>query len=98
MNYIDYLAEEIGKLCRMSMEDPKERSLLRAYAVLGLACGEEATSFDVHCAWSAWCLEHHPGHPSIRPFSNLTPEVQALDNPYRDAIRALAGQHQRMVR
>jgi hypothetical protein len=31
-----------------------------------------------------------PNHRSLRPMSELSPEVQAADQPYLDAIRTVA--------
>ena len=64
--------------------------LYRLYAVLALTKGEAVTRRDVHDAWSAWTASFHPSHRSLKPFEELTPEVQELDQPYVDAIHAVA--------
>lgn len=58
------------------------------YLLLTLVKGSHVTLKDVHDAWAI--AEHHtnPTHPSIVPFHQLTPDVQALDQPYADAITA----------
>ena len=65
-----------------------EAALWLGYAVLCIAKGSETTSSDVHQAWSAWAVGAHGGvHRSLIPFGQLSPEVQAYDDWYRDAIR-----------
>ena len=91
MNYIDELAMDIYR--RTSGDDnpaPVEMQLYRTYALLALTTGEATTNEHVHDAWSVWVATHRPEHRSLRPFAHLTPEVQELDTPYRDAIRAVA--------
>jgi hypothetical protein len=92
MNYIDDIADRIGARCEMPFS-PDYRSsnrLLRTYAVLCLVKGGDTTSRDVHDAWSAWRSETEPDHRSLVPFEQLAPDVQALDDKYRDAILAVA--------
>jgi hypothetical protein len=68
-----------------------EASLWLGYAVLALATGEDTTSRDVHNAWSAWAVVHYDGyHKSLIPFDELSLDVQAYDDLYRDAIRKIA--------
>lgn len=68
-----------------------DRPLYLGYAVLALAKGEHTTSEDVHDAWSAWAaIKYHGRHRSLIPFDQLTPEVQAYDDVYRDAIHEVA--------
>ncbi len=70
-----------------------EEALWLGYAVLVLAKGTVTTSEDVHDAWSAWAAIRHDGkHRSLVPFEELTPEIQAYDDLYRDAIRSVAAQ------
>jgi len=64
--------------------------LYRLYAVLALAKGEGTTARDVHNAWCAWMLTVHPDHPSLKPFDELTMDVQRMDYLYVGAIRAAA--------
>jgi hypothetical protein len=87
MNYIDQLASRIGDRCDMSMEDEKERRLLRQYAVIAYATGGNVTARQVHDAWSAWQAETQPDHPSLVPFELLSEEVQCLDDLFVHAIR-----------
>lgn len=90
MNYVHDLASAIG----WELPDcPLE--LCETYALLGLVKGADITLEDVHDAWSVWRTRTSPGHKSLVPFSELSPEVQALDAPYRDgiiaAVRAVRG-------
>jgi hypothetical protein len=41
-------------------------------------------------AWSAWQTTTRPDHPSLIPFEDLRPEIQALHDPYVEAIRKVA--------
>ena len=84
-NYLDAIAADIGALIPGC-----EPALLRIYAVLALAKGEHVTREDVHDAWAAWRAATRPDHPSLIPFKDLSPEVQALDEPYAEAIRKVA--------
>lgn len=65
-------------------------SLFRIYAVLALAKGKRVSAADVHDAWSAWKFGHDPVNRSLVPFEQLTPDVQRMDDPYVEAIRAVA--------
>jgi len=67
-----------------------EADLIRLYALLALSKGGATTLEDVHHAWSLWCATDRPGHRSIVPFEQLAAEVQELDRPYAEAIRAVA--------
>lgn len=49
------------------------------------------TERDVHDAWAVWRAPTRPDHPALAPFDHLTPDVQALDAPYAEAIRKIAG-------
>jgi hypothetical protein len=64
--------------------------LFDLYALLLLALGEEVTLCDVHNAWTAWMTPRDPAHPSLVPFDDLAPSVQAEDQPFVDAIREVA--------
>lgn len=68
-----------------------EAALWLGYAVLCRSKGEGTTAEDVHDMWAAWATVHFAGqHPSSVPFDELTPDVQAYDDFYRDAIHAVA--------
>jgi hypothetical protein len=55
-----------------------------------LSCGEQVTRADVHNAWAAWMAGRDPGHPQLKPYADLDPEVAARDQRYVDAIREVA--------
>lgn len=67
-------------------------ALTRLYAVLALTKGTTTTMQDVHDAWAVWRADTRPDHPSIRPFAELSPDVQELDRRYMDAIRQVAAE------
>lgn len=93
--YIDKLAKEIFWESNPA-EDVfwfEDRLLYRAYALLLLAKGEAVTNEDVHNAWAVWAAEYDENHRSLIPFDELSPEVQALDEPYTRAIRKVALAH-----
>lgn len=85
MSYIDDLAEDIGLLVPDCPHD-----LLRLYALLALTVGDKVTMENVHDAWATWRSATKPAHPALVPFGELSPQVQALDHPYADAIRRVA--------
>lgn len=91
MNYIDQIAEAIRReVSPDKLPNENTTSLFRLYAVLALAKGTGVALEDVHNAWSAWMIGNDPSHESIKPFEELSPEVQREDEPYVDAIRAVA--------
>jgi hypothetical protein len=65
-------------------------SLLRLYALLLRVKGAAVTAEDVHDAWAVWTQEVRPDHVSIVPFADLSPAVQALDEPFVESIRRAA--------
>lgn len=86
-NYIDDLAEDIYEALHDHVSIPADEvALYRLYALLGLVKGTAVTRENVHDAWAVWQLATMPEHRSIRPFAELSPEVQALDAPYAGAI------------
>jgi hypothetical protein len=92
MNYLDRIAAAIKQqVSSEKLPDEDTAALFRLYAVLALAKGSQVTLEDVHNAWSAWMIERDPGHESIRPLAELSPEVQREDEPYLNAIRVVAG-------
>ncbi len=66
------------------------RALFRLYAVLALAKGRAVEAADADNAWAAWMQERDPDHRSLKPFEELDPETQASDEPFAEAIRAVA--------
>ena len=92
MNYVDEIARAVAERCneRWDILPDEARSLYRVYAVLVLTTGGDTTNQNVHDAWAAWRAATMPDHKSLVPFDRLSPEVQELDTPYREAIRAIA--------
>jgi hypothetical protein len=92
-NYIDELALDIFRRSEgEGTPEPDDLVLYRMYGLLALSKGTATTAKDVHDAWSAWCAKDRPEHPSLVPFDQLAPHVQAMDAPYvwaiHDASRA----------
>lgn len=91
MTYLDKLAVEIEQqIPRELLPDKDTRLLFRLYALLALVKGTDITAADVHNAWGVWMGESDPGHHSIRPFEELDTGTQATDEPFAEAIRAVA--------
>ncbi|MGH8573923.1 MAG: DUF7701 domain-containing protein [Gammaproteobacteria bacterium] len=91
MSYLDELATEIERRLPADLvPDGDTRSLFRLYALLALAKGRAVTAADVHNAWTAWMQERDPHHRSIKPFEELDAETQSSDEPFVEAIRAVA--------
>ena len=85
MSYIDDITDRLSERVHDCPDD-----LLRFYALLVLTQGPCTSLEDVHDAWACWRAATMPGHKSLVPFGDLTPEVQELDRPYMDAIREVA--------
>lgn len=83
-SYLDQIAQRIGNNCGMSLAIKDDATLLRIYAVLCLATGEETTCEDVHNAWVA--AKGASPHRSAVPFFDLDYSTQKLDEPFRLAI------------
>lgn len=79
----NYAQEQLDALASQT-DVPDE--LARLYALLALVKGGETTLEDVHDAWSLWANIERPEHASLVPFDDLDPDLQQLNEPYRDAI------------
>lgn len=92
MTYLDRIADDIRVLVAPDLL-PAEGldALFRLYAVLALAKGRGVSASDVHNAWTAWMQDHRADHPALKPFAELDKETQALDEPFAEAIRTVAG-------
>lgn len=91
MTYIDAIADDIKReVSRELVPTEGAASLFRLYAVIALAKGTAVNTNDVHNAWAAWMQERDPSHRSLRPFDELDAETQAEDEPFVEAIRAVA--------
>jgi hypothetical protein len=84
-NYVEQVVEELAELL-----PDCEPDLIRMYALLALVLGGETTERDVHDAWALWRHATNPRHRSLVPFNDLAADVQAMDIPYAQAIRAVA--------
>jgi hypothetical protein len=95
MNYVDEIAAALReRLPDDQWPDDGPEELARVYALLALVKGEETTLEDVHDAWAVWKAARDPGHESLRPFAELDEETRSWDEPYAEAIRAVAaGRH-----
>jgi hypothetical protein len=94
MNYLDDTAQAIKALVPQDLlPDGDTETLFRIYAVLALAKGPQVDSEDVHNAWVAWMAERDPDHSSLKPFEELDADTRRSDEPYVQAIRAVAAEH-----
>lgn len=90
-NYIQRVAEEIRSvLPDESIPEENADALMLVYAVLALTKGEHVDRRDVHNAWAAWMTQADPSHDAIKPYAQLAPDVKREDDPYVNAIRAVA--------
>lgn len=85
----DRIGAELGNDEISGWGDNTER-LLDLYTLLALTTGADTTSENVHDAWSVATSRADPQHRSLIPFDQLAPDVQAMDDKYRDAIVAAA--------
>lgn len=88
MNYIEKTKNSLDEILKMNGTPYEE--LLEVYALLALTVGESCTNEHIHDAWSVWQNKTQPDHRSLKPFSELTKEVQDLDEPYRQAVITVA--------
>lgn len=93
-----YLATLAGQIrARVSTDNlPEEdtHGLFLGYAVLLLAKGEDVTASDVHNAWVAWMASREPTHEALVPYELLGAEAAEMDEPFVQAIRAVAREGQ----
>jgi hypothetical protein len=91
MDYISELARAIrAELNPKALPDEPIDDLLRSYAVLALALGEDVTNEDVHDAWVAWMAIREPEHPALVPVAQLDRATAEQDDPFVSAIRTVA--------
>lgn len=82
-NYVQRITDELAM--RLPDCDP---TLIGLYTLLALEVGQEVDEVMVHNAWAVWRNLTNPDHPALIPFPFLAPQVQRLDTPYAQAIRA----------
>ena len=87
-NYIDKVKELLEK--ELKMKGTSYEDLLDVYALLVLTVGTTCNNEHIHDAWSVWQNKTQPKHRSLKPFGELTCEVQNLDGLYRDAVIKVA--------
>ena len=92
MNYLQATANRIGEELGADATPPDANRLLLIYAILAHAKGAATTAEDVHNAWTAWMLMRGEEHQSMRPFDELSRDVQRADEPFLRAIRTVAAQ------
>jgi len=73
----------------MQLNEQLDPRLLELYGYLALRTATETSREDVHDAWAVYQRQIDP-HVSLIPFDDLAPFVQALDQPYVDAIHRAA--------
>ena len=90
MSYLDRTALGIREHVASNLIPPDSGTLFLLYAVLAFVKGKSVTTGDVHTAWTAWMDLKGEEHPSKVPFEQLDAQAQAEDQPFVDAIRAVA--------
>lgn len=93
MSYLRTIASLIAQEVGEPRPDSSRSQLFLLYAVLALVRGEDADRRDVHEAWVAWMELLGEDNPSMVPFDDLSPDVQAEDEPFVRAIRTVARSH-----
>lgn len=92
---MDYVTERAHKIFALAhgggVPSNEDAPLYRMYAVLSFAKGTATTPRDVHDAWSAWIVDAHPDHRSLKPFDDLSEDVQRMDDLYVGAIHRASG-------
>lgn len=88
MNYIEKIKDLLEE--ELKMRGTEYEGLLDTYGLLVLVVGENCTNENIHDAWSIWQTKTQPEHRSLKPFNELTKEVQDLDEPYRQAVIKVA--------
>jgi hypothetical protein len=91
---VDYVTR-IAQLIREELDpetlpDGPIDDLLRLYAVLALALGQDVCAADVHDAWVAWMVRRDSAHEALVPFDDLDKGTAGEDAPFVIAIRAVA--------
>lgn len=83
MNYIEAVRQEL-------MEDGISDAHADVYTLLVLTTGTSTTLENVHDAWAVVENRKRPDHKSLKPFWELSHEVQELDWKYMDSIHRVA--------
>lgn len=87
MTYLETIADAIAaELPDKAKAQDGMRELLLLYALLVATHGTRVSKRNVHDAWVTWQLLRDEEHRSNVPFDELADDVQAEDEPYREAI------------
>lgn len=84
MNYVQKVRDLLEEELKMKGTDYED--LLDFYGLLVMTVGKDCTQEHIHDAWSFWQNRTMPEHKSLKPFNELTKEVQDLDEKYRLAV------------
>jgi hypothetical protein len=90
VNYLDSLADKVRQAMPPDLVPDDSHDLFLMYALLVRVKGLATTAEDVHDAWTAWMAMRGETHESMRPFDQLSPDVQSEDDPFLAAIRTAA--------
>jgi len=74
----------------LQMSNTPYEGLLDLYGLLAMTVGISCTNEHIHDAWSFWQNRAQSEHRSLKPFNQLTKEVQNLDEEYRQAVIKVA--------
>ena len=87
-NYIQNIYDLLEE--RLRMKGTLYEGLLETYGLLVLTVGVNCTQENIHDAWSIWQNKTQVEHHSLKKFSQLSKEIQELDEPYRVAVIEVA--------
>jgi hypothetical protein len=92
MMYLQSLARELQREVGTDhVPDIGAEELFLLYALVAQIKGPATELRDVHDAWALWkVFMHKADHVALVPFHDLSTEVQLLDQPFADAIRAVS--------
>lgn len=105
MSYATFVTSRLSDMLHPETMKPGDgATLMRMYAVLVFAKGENVTLEDVHDVWSLWKtgegwtygeVKNNAAKvtPYLVPFADITDEIAAYDQPYVDAIKQVAREY-----
>lgn len=86
--YLDEIGIRIQR--KVHPAEKYDPNLYRLYALLCVTTGELTMGKDVHDAWAIWAAVYRSRSLCLIPYEELSPEYQAMDEPYAEAIRQVA--------